>query len=68
MLKMEMSLCVPFLPGAKASPSAVLLLRALSTQAVHQGKHQDLPPFDKAEDTFLLGNSDGDLLQRRDFH
>lgn len=30
----------------------------------HRGRHQDFPPFDKAEDPFLFGNSDGDLLQR----
>lgn len=55
-------------PGAKAFPSAALFLSALSTQSRHQGKHQDFPLFDKAEDTFLFGNSDGGLLQRRSFH
>lgn len=55
-----------FPPGARASPSAALLLSVLSTQARHQGEHQDFPPpFDEAEDTFLFGNSDGGLLQRR---
>lgn len=58
-------LCVPFPLGQRLPPLLPCSWVSWALRPGTKGSTKIPPPFDESEDTFLFGNSDGGLLQRR---